>query len=254
MTAEVREARRLIEAGTGAGEGFLAGAENAVRRLAEPEALRGLLDALLHQGRQCPESLAEPARLSDRHPLGFTKLILLGEEPRYLLRAHLWDPGAGPERLPEPRAGQRPGAADHIHNHRFALASRILCGGLTMQVFAANPYAGGEGMVMSGYRESSSREEGRWRLERTGPASVCQTAQLRLGRGTGYALAAEVLHRVEPDPRGPTATLFLQTALARRGTEVYVPAGRPQPAPVRRRALGIRDYLDALRRLRALTG
>ncbi|WP_165985334.1 hypothetical protein [Streptomyces sp. YIM 98790] len=268
MTTAAQGARELIEAGIGSPEGFLTGAENAVRRLAGPADLDALLAGLIRQGEEHPETVSVPARLSDRHPLGFTKLVLLGEEPRYLLRAHLWDPPpdrrgpaapAAPERPPgrpegAPRRGgpERPAAAGHIHNHRFALASRILCGSLTMQVFAANPYAGGEGMVMSGYRESSSREEGRWRLERTGPASVRQTAQLCLPRGTGYALAAEVLHRVEPAPDGPTATLFLQTALTRRGTEVYVPAGRPEPAPVRRRALSAREYLDALRRLRTL--
>ncbi len=79
------------------------------------------------------------ATRSYRHPLGFDTLLLIEAPPRFRLRMHAWWPYNEP-------------TVEHVHNHRFAVATKIILGHYEMKTYQIGP----EGSPMSEYRERSS--------------------------------------------------------------------------------------------------
>lgn len=212
-------------------------------RLSDAGMLRSLIDSLIDRGSRSEDMLAR-ARLSYRHPLGFRKIMLLANLPTYSLRAHVWPP-----RKDEPAPSDTSG---HVHNHRFALASCVVRGAMTMRLFeAAAP--GSAGMPMTYYQEEpgTTAAEG-WRLRRLGPSVVRSTAELRMSAGSAYWLAADALHLSVPDSAVPTVTLFLETARIRRTTDIHMGQSSTPAAWTPRRPLDAEEYLRALAELREL--
>ncbi|MFI7412189.1 hypothetical protein ACIBU0_26305 [Streptomyces sp. NPDC049627] len=238
---QIVAARRLL---TGTLDGDLpehelaAAARSVVAELGSPGRLRELI-ADLARGAGDPEGCA---RLSYRHVLGFDKLLLIDGGPRHMLRAHVWHPGAG-------AIGE-----EDIHNHRSALASYVVQGRLSMELYEVG--ADGDGIAADRYEESLAERSADWVLKPTGPARLRLTHLGQYAAGSSYALPAHTLHRAWCDTDAPTVTLFLETGAGRRRhTDVFTAAG-PHPGAVAKVPLEVRDYLAALsdlaERLRAL--
>lgn len=140
------------------------------------------------------EAAEKCANWSYLHPLGFHKLMLINASPLFDLRLHVWWPDGEP-------------GVDHIHNHRFALASAVVRGGYNMQLFQADP----AGTPMVEYREASTPNGG-WRLTRLGTARLGQLTSVNLGPGASYDLTASALHRVDVARGNLCITLVLRTS------------------------------------------
>ncbi|MFR0356325.1 hypothetical protein [Streptomyces sediminimaris] len=180
------------------------------------------------------------ARLSYRHVLGFDKLLLIDGGPRHMLRAHLWHHGSG-------AIGE-----EDVHNHRSALASYVVRGRLSMELYEAAGDAAGGGVPATRYEESLSGGTADWLLSPAGPARLRLTQVGQYAAGSAYALPAHTLHRAWCDADVPTVTLFLETGPRRRPrTDVFTAAG-PHPAAVAKVPLGVDDYLRALNGLAEL--
>lgn len=227
--------------GTSSG-GALAGmALRVLAELAPTAVLDSLIDELIEDAVRNPADTLARARLSYRHPLGFQKITLLLAEPAYTLRVHVWPPALSGTSAPE-----------HIHNHRFSLASRVLHGAMTMKLYVPDE----RGEALARYEEASGQAAKGWRLRSTGLAAVRGTADLRLAAGSDYWLAADVLHQVVPRPEAATMTLFLETATSREPdatTQVYAEPGAVVPEWIERQPVDVAGYLGALRGLRAFT-
>jgi hypothetical protein len=207
-----------------------------VSTLAQP----GLLADLLRSLRAHPGAVATCAAKSYRHPLGFERIALIDAEPEFMLRAHVW----------WPRNGAGPG---HVHNHRFGFASAVVRGGYDMQLFHRDQ----AGMPMIEYREQSAGGVGiaAWHLDALRPARLRLLSGASLQQGSGYALAANALHRVTVRPGTLCVTLFLETAVVRPVTQVFAEPGTQVRAATREHVLTSDNYrrrLDAV--LDALAG
>lgn len=249
---QVLAARRLLTESLGGplteGERVVA-ARSVVAELGSPDRLLELV-AELASGEGDPGGCA---RLSYRHVLGFDKLLLLDGSPRYMLRAHVWHPGAG-----------GPGAED-IHNHRSAPASCIVRGRLGMELYELDgldgldgrtgPYEArdGGGIEAVRYREFlSPGGAADWLLEPAGPARLRLAYAGQYAAGSAYALSAHTLHRAWCDADVPTVTLFLETGgEGRRHTDVFAAVG-PRPQAVPKVPLDVPEYLAALSSLMEL--
>ncbi|MFD7706583.1 hypothetical protein ACFV6E_11490 [Streptomyces sp. NPDC059785] len=210
-----------------------AAARSVVAALGSPERLWELT-AELASGEGDP---AGCARLSYRHVLGFDKLLLIDGGPRHMLRAHVWHAG-----------GSAAGRED-IHNHRSALASCVVRGRLTMELYEPRP----DGQIPADrYEESLSGAAADWLLAPAGPARLRLTHVAQYAAGSTYALPAHTLHRAWSDTAGPTVTLFLETGAGRRATtDVFTGAG-PHPAAVPKVPMDEGEYLAALTALAEL--
>jgi hypothetical protein len=181
------------------------------------------------------------ARLSYRHVLGFDKLLLVDAGPRHMLRVHLWHAGAGGT------------GAEDIHNHRSALASHIVRGRLSMDLYEAYDDVGaGDGIEAARYEESLADGSADWLLEPAGRARLRLTHSGRYAAGSTYALPAHTLHRAWCDTAEPTVTLFVETGAERRGrTDVFTAAG-PHAGATAKQPLDVPGYLAALNGLAEL--
>ncbi|TPQ23841.1 hypothetical protein [Streptomyces sporangiiformans] len=227
---QVQAARRLL---AGALDGELPehervlAARAVVAELGSPDRLLELA-AELASGEGDPEGCA---RLSYRHVLGFDKLLLIDGGPHHMLRAHLWHPERG-------AVGK-----EDIHNHRSPLASYVVRGRLTMELYA--PLRDG-GIEADRYQESLSHQAADWLLEPAGPARLHLTQVAEYTAGSTYALPADTLHRAWSDTTEPTVTLFLETGSGRRRhTDVFTAAG-PHPGAVSKVPLEVAEYLGEL--------
>jgi hypothetical protein len=204
-------------------------ARTVIAELGSPDRLLELT-AELASGEGDPEDYA---RLSYRHVLGFDKLLLIDGGSQHMLRAHLWHPDRG-------TIGK-----DDIHNHRSALASYVVRGSLTMELYAPLRDSDG-GIEADRYQESLSDEAADWLLEPTGPARLHLTHVAEYTAGSTYALPANTLHRAWCDTAEPTVTLFLETGSGRRRhTDVFTAAG-PHPGSVPKVPLEVEEYLGEL--------
>jgi hypothetical protein len=214
--------------------GASSAAMDELRGLAEPRSVAALLESALRDDARA----AFHAGLSYTHPLGFEKIILIDAEREFALRLHVWWPTGEPE-------------VEHVHNHRFGFASVILAGGFTMRTFAVSP----DGDDMVEYREAVADTPPAWQLERIGENRLVTASESRLGRGAGYALAAQTLHQIAVTPGTLCITMFLQTAVISSATRVFALPG-PNETQVRaKRPMSVQSYraqLDAV--LAALTG
>jgi hypothetical protein len=198
-----------------------------------------LIEMLLDSSPKRPAEVAECARRSYRHALGFEKIMLMVGARSSTLRVHVWRPGTSPAH-----------AAEHVHNHRFEFASAVLYGSMAMETFAVHP----RGAPMSAYAESIGADGETWIMQPQGSERLRKTMDLRLAAGTLYQMDAESLHRTANDPSACTVTLFLE-ASSRRGrprTDVYTRNGAGVPASFRRNPMRPDEYLVALAEVRSL--
>lgn len=202
-------------------------ARTVIAELGSPARLLELT-AELASGEGDPEGCA---RLSYRHVLGFDKLLLIDGGPHHMLRAHLWHAGRG-------AVGK-----EDIHNHRSPLASYVVRGRLTMELYAPEPEGGVEA---DRYQESLSDKSADWLLEPAGPSRLRLTHVAQYAAGSTYALPAHTLHRAWTETAEPTVTLFLETGSGRRRhTDVFTAAG-PHPGAVPKVPLRVEEYLSEL--------
>ncbi len=177
------------------------------------------------------------ATRSYRHPLGFDTLLLIEAPPRFRLRMHAWWPYNEP-------------TVEHVHNHRFAVATKIILGHYEMKTYQIGP----EGSPMSEYRERSSPEEETWSMDHIGVANLRVSASTHIGKGSGYALAADVLHQVWVPQGTMCVTLFLTVPAILdqpRYTRVFAPEGTWAPEPSQKHVMLVGDYQDRLEAIAA---
>jgi hypothetical protein len=192
---------------------------------------------LIADVRRRPRPARARAALSYRHALGFEKIVLLAGKPDFMLRAHVWRP-----------ADERQDSMEHIHNHRFAFASRVLTGELAMDVFMPHP----AGETMEWYQEKVAGDDSSWDLARLGRRTVGQLSSMSFTAGASYHLAVEALHRIRPAADSVSATLCLETATLRDATDVYVALGEVAPARIPKTPFSLDTYENALVELRKL--
>ena len=192
--------------------------------LAQPTELPDLLLSLAKDD----QAISACAARSFHHPLGFTKLTLIDALPAYMLRVHVW--------WPDRKAG-----VDHIHNHRFNFVSSIVCGGYDMPIYEQAR----RGLPMIEYQEEVSIDLG-WRLRCRGRARLKELTTLRLRAGCAYAFSREALHRTTVLPSSPCVSLFLQTAMSKSTTKVFVDQADPTPIMVRKEPLTSEYYRSQL--------
>lgn len=193
--------------------------------LAQPSILGGLLGSL----RASVRAVDGCAALSYHHPLGFDKLALIDAEPQFMLRLHAWWPG-------------RTRGVEHVHNHRFGLATSIVRGGYEMQIY--RPARTGRRMVE--YREGLSPGTADWKLKPGNAAHLQLITRIRLSKGAGYALPANTLHRLVVAPGTLCVTLFLETQIVGSKTKVFAEADQAAPAFTPKHALSSDVYLRRL--------
>lgn len=177
---------------------------DAISELARPPQVASLLNAVL-----ADDSRTEScARLSYPHALGFDKLVLIDGAPTFSLRIHVWWP-------------DRSRVVEHIHNHRFMLASAMLVGGYEMETFQQAD----EGEPVVEYVEQAGLTHPGWSLEPVRPARLRHESTSRLQTNSSYVLHPLTLHRITVDQNVLCITMFLETASVRSTTQVFVPQG-----------------------------
>ena len=197
-----------------------------VSGLAQPSMLAGLVRSL----RASAQAVDACATLSYHHPLGFDKLALIDAEPEFMLRLHVWWPGNAR-------------GAEHVHNHRFGLATCVVRGGYDMEVFQPAK----TGLPMVEYREKLSPGSADWELDPLNPLNAAHLrllTRIRLAEGAGYALAANTLHRVGVAPGALCVTLFLETLIVGSKTRVFAEPDQAPPAFTPKEALNSDGYLQ----------
>lgn len=235
---DLAEVCALIEAHEGRSLGACAALEELCSRI-PAESLLGLL---IDSAADRPSQVAECARRSYRHALGFEKIMLMVGARASTLRLHVWRPADVPAH-----------AAEHIHNHRFEFASAVLRGSVAMETFTPHP----GGTPMTAFEESIGTDGRSWVMRPRGQERLRKTMDLRLAAGTLYQMDAEAMHRVTNDPSRRTITLFLEAASGhgRTTTDVYAPLGAGAPAEFHRVPLRVDEYMSALAEMRsALAG
>ncbi|MEV0090858.1 hypothetical protein [Streptomyces sp. NPDC050738] len=207
-------------------------AREVLAELAQPDRLL----PLLHELADGAGDVEQCARFSYRHVLGFDKLLLLPGKPHFMLRAHVW-------RAPD---GEVP---EDIHNHRCAIASYVLLGGVRMELYEE----AAEGIAVTGFLETLEGPEEDWRLEPTGEARLRRIHAAHHATGSGYVLAPHVLHRAHSGGDGTAVTLFLETEGVRDRTQVFRSAAGPARAGrTVKSMLSVKEYLAELDALSAL--
>ncbi|GAA1360736.1 hypothetical protein [Streptomyces beijiangensis] len=208
-------------------------AREVLAELAQPDRLRPLLRELADGA----GDMEQCAQLSYRHVLGFDKLLLLPGKPHFMLRAHVW------------RAQDGEAPPEDIHNHRCAIASYVLLGGVRMELYEEAE----EGIAAAGYQETLEGPEEDWRLEPTGEARLRRLYSARHATGSSYALAAHMLHRATGGADGTAVTLFLETEGVQDRTRVFRTAtSTARPERTTKSLLSVKEYqaeLDALSEL-----
>lgn len=210
----------LVPAGDESPDGAVA----VVSRLAYSGRIIEFLCAI----RDNPPLVEHCAAMSYQHPLGFEKIMLVDAQPQFHLRLHAWRPGSEP-------------GVEHVHNHRFMMATAVLRGGYDLQVFQPCNF----GAPMVEYRETTGPDGRSWCLDTVGIRHLQLLTNARVSQGSGYALAADALHRVTVPSGTLCITLFL-AALASDGvapqTRVFTAPGNGTPAQTRMKPLTGDEY------------
>lgn len=225
----------LIEAHEGRSLGAYATLDELCNRIPA----EAVIDLLIDSAPDRRNQIAECARRSYRHALGFEKIMLIVGARSSTLRMHVWRPADAPAH-----------AAEHIHNHRFEFASVVLRGSVVMETFDRHP----GGVPMTAFAESLGTGGESWSMQPLGEERLRKTMDLRLAAGTLYQMDAEALHRVTNDGSRHTVTLFLEAASGsgRQHTDVYSPLGASAPAEYHRVPMEVDEYVAALVELRSL--
>lgn len=166
-----------------------------------------------------PEALSRCAARSFAHPLGFRKFVLLSGR-RFELRLHVWLPGATV-------------VGEHVHNHRFAFASYLLCGQLTSNLYEL----AADGVLAAGYRESRSEDSKKYLFHSTGLVRALRRETAELSTGMCYFMHPEALHQISPATHAPAASLVVKIPTSRTTTTVLMPLLEKPPRFAAREAL-----------------
>lgn len=209
-------------------------AEGVIRLLQSPSSARGIQELMRDL---CGDEalLAECARRSTAHPLGFDKVILLDRRD-YQLQMHVW----------WPTRDSRP--HEDIHDHRFDFASTVLLGRLLAETFDV----GGDGASMARYTQRSSTSHGdyQFRHEDYVPTRLVHAGVLPAG--SAYFLDSHMLHRVVVDEKDLVVTLFLRLWSERDTATVLISPGLPaKPANLEKAQMGQEELRTKIRVLRA---
>lgn len=231
MSSAFHEVSDLLQrklAKTSSDDRSRASALQVVSVLSQPARLVEFLESL----RTSQQRIADCARISYRHPLGFDRIVLIDSEPAYMLRIHVWWP-----------AGTR--GVEHVHNHRFGFASSIVHGGYEMEIFRPDR----TGFMMDEYEESLTSGRADWKLASRGARHLRLMTNARLFPGSSYWIAADTLHRITVPVDSCCITLFLVTAIVGSTTQVFAEPGSVPPSLTRKNPMTSNDYnrrLDAL--------
>jgi hypothetical protein len=168
------------------------------------------------------------AAQSYRHPLGFESIMLIDKPPEFRLRLHAWWPDDVP-------------GMEHVHNHRFMLATVVLLGGYDMQIYQL----GHSGIPMDEYSEHSGQDGESWSLDYVGTARLRLLASTFISTGSGYALTTDALHRVKVPHGRLCVTLSLAAPAAPAthvDTHVFASPGGAAPARSWKRPFSLAGY------------
>lgn len=220
---------RLAERAEAHAHGRAGALADALAPFREPPAVRALLKAFLED----EDRLRAAAGRSYVHPNGFTKIVLSAGRG-HQLRLHIW--------------WQRPGDAvpkdSNVHNHRWDFSSVLITGGYRYQEFlpvgppdrperrdsfAREPSPGEPGSLARGtsfraYAYGSADDSSSYSLLPRGSRRLELVFDAFLSAGTGYALSADILHRVLGDPSRTTASLVFQGRDRRPTVDVFAEA------------------------------
>jgi len=202
-----------------------------VLRYSSSDVLRCLIDEV------CSDDvlMLKCAKLSERHPLGFDKLVVFSSS-YYDIRIHVWWPD-------EPR--QR----EDIHNHRFSFASAVITGTIEVSSYQLR----GGGVAMTRLKEGRT-DQNVYQYKVLGDASVWNMSALMLAKGSSYYMDGTVLHRVDVMSNSLVATLFIRgpqerditTILTERTSYGSPKAGRREsykPEEARRRLQALAEFI-----------
>lgn len=143
-----------------------------------------------------------PARYS--HTNGFDKFKLI-ETSEFVLRLHIWWGERDYEEI------------EHVHDHKWNFASRVLFGNLKSQQFVVSD-SGDRYMLYDYYSAGKQNEEAR--LIPSGERTLELVYESELHAGSTYSISAKILHRVL-QPSMPTATLMLHGKPVQKSASVY---------------------------------
>lgn len=191
------------------------------------------LSQILQEVLEDPGGLCEDiSHRSYVHPLGFDKYVLLSGLPQFQARLHVW--WAGQARTIE-----------HVHNHRFDLASAVVQGQLEFEVFRRAQ----SGMTMVRLEESLQSRTLDWEFRQAGKLTIERALTASLTRGSSYSLTADTMHRVTVDKGIFTATLFIETRALRPTTTVLVAPCDEPPRRLDRTTLSVAECKWRLQRV-----
>jgi hypothetical protein len=157
------------------------------------------------------EWLRAVAEASYRHALGFDKVIVLSLRPLGQLRVHVW--------WPEPSRVQ-----EHVHNHRFWFASRLVLGKLRTHVLRT-----GTGSEFSVLGEDAAPQEARWTFVDQGMQLAEEVFVATLQAGDEYVTHPDLLHRVSVGADELVVTLFWESETTKPKTCILVAEGQQLP-------------------------
>lgn len=133
--------------------------------------------------------LAEAARRSYRHQLGFWKCVLMSDDAGQCLRLHFWDRSVI--------------VLEDIHSHCASFQSRVVFGSLVENSFVA---VSGESHVRFRYRFDSSEGHSVAAVEGLTAVRLCESRALSIG--DSYSKFAEDLHSVSDVKTGTVTISF----------------------------------------------
>jgi predicted metal-dependent enzyme (double-stranded beta helix superfamily) len=205
----------------------LDGIFDILSRIAQPAHLIELISSISGD----PDAITSCAARSFRHPLGFDKIMLVGQVPLFTLRVHVWRPSNTLR-------------VDHIHNHRFDFVTTVIRGGYDMELFQLDE----SGVPMIEHEERTSGV-GEWKLHPIGEARLKLLTTHRIRPHSAYDLRSHAFHRVIVDPNRLCMTLFLQSTPTATTTRVFAKSGELAPATNSRHTLTPKLYRDELETL-----
>jgi hypothetical protein len=177
------------------------------RNILKSICVTGQLPKLLRSLLTDRAQLEECAARSYTHANGFDKIVLGSTAAGVKLRLHVWWPN-------------RDDHTENIHNHRWDFSSVLLCGGFEMEFFGRSDSWSDSGKPVQVYEYSPSDVSGGYTVRHQGTMSMDLNFQDEFVQGNVYSLGHHTFHRVRTDRRRLTATLMLQSTLAKATTTV----------------------------------
>lgn len=152
----------------------------------------------LEETLQNQEQLVEIASRSSYHPNGFLKLQMVLER-HAKVRLHYWP-------------ASMLSAEENIHNHRWRLASKVLLGQLTSEIFVESDHkeVGAQNLEMRMYRKQLGAHEAQ--TIHMGARFVKRSEVIIRSAGEAYYLDTDVMHRIIHKGGQATLTLMVQSA------------------------------------------